>query len=179
MDFQVNSPFWQMQEPSWITTLANRNPVLYDERKRGEVVLGDSFHFFHTLRVRYSEIDGQKIVFNAHYLTYLDVAITEYFRTVLGENWTNESSEGFDIALVKSTLEYRKPARLDDVLSIGCKIKKMGNSSFTVEFQITKKGSDDILLQAEHIYVSFNAETGKSAPIPQRVRSLINRFENR
>lgn len=35
------------------------------------------YHFYHPLRVRYSEINGQKIVFNAHYLTYLDVAVTD------------------------------------------------------------------------------------------------------
>ncbi|MDP9458603.1 MAG: acyl-CoA thioesterase [Actinomycetota bacterium] len=42
----------------------------------------DAFPFAHTLRVRYSEIDGQKVAYNSHYLTYLDVAITEYFRSL-------------------------------------------------------------------------------------------------
>ncbi len=41
------------------------------------------YYFSHPIRVRYSEIDGQKIVFNAHYSTYIDVAVTEYFRTVI------------------------------------------------------------------------------------------------
>jgi len=40
------------------------------------------FNFLHTLRVRYAEIDGQSIVFNAHYLTYISVAILEYFRNL-------------------------------------------------------------------------------------------------
>jgi acyl-CoA thioester hydrolase len=40
----------------------------------------DAFRFFHPLRVRWAEVDPQSIVFNGHYLTYADVAITEYFR---------------------------------------------------------------------------------------------------
>ena len=40
------------------------------------------FKFSFPFRVRYSEVDGQKIVFNAHYLTYFDTAITEYFRAL-------------------------------------------------------------------------------------------------
>ena len=38
------------------------------------------FCFTHTFRVRYAEVDAQGIVFNAHYLTYFDCAITEYYR---------------------------------------------------------------------------------------------------
>ena len=41
-----------------------------------------SFKFFYTLRVRYAEVDAQGIVFNAHYLTYFDCAITEYYRAI-------------------------------------------------------------------------------------------------
>ena len=42
----------------------------------------DAFSFFHPLRVRWAEVDPQSIVFNGHYLTYADVAITEYFRAL-------------------------------------------------------------------------------------------------
>ena len=40
------------------------------------------YKFFHTLRVRYAEVDAQGIVFNSHYLTYFDCAITEYYRKI-------------------------------------------------------------------------------------------------
>jgi len=40
------------------------------------------FRFLHRLRVRWAEVDMQKIVFNAHYLMYFDVAVTEYWRTL-------------------------------------------------------------------------------------------------
>ena len=38
------------------------------------------YKFIYTFRVRYAEVDAQGIVFNAHYLTYFDCLITEYYR---------------------------------------------------------------------------------------------------
>lgn len=40
------------------------------------------FRFFHRLRVRWAEVDMQKIVFNAHYLMYFDTAIADYWRAL-------------------------------------------------------------------------------------------------
>ncbi|QDI90024.1 acyl-CoA thioesterase [Salicibibacter halophilus] len=136
-----------------------------------------SFRFSHELRVRYSEIDGQGIVFNAHYMTYLDVAMTEYFRTVLGENWLEKYKNTFDIALVKSTLEFQRPARLDEQLSIWCSVNHIGTSSFTAAFEITKKNDPAILLKAEQIHVNYDASEATSVPIPADVRSLMQQYE--
>lgn len=136
----------------------------------------NGFPFVHTLRVRYSEIDGQKIVYNAHYLTYIDLAITEYFRNL--EIQFVEAS-AFDIALVKATLEYKRPARLDDWLDIHVSVTRLGNSSFTGKFRISPHGRDgagDAHLEAEIIYVSVTEE-GRSTPIPDWVRERIAAVE--
>jgi acyl-CoA thioester hydrolase len=130
------------------------------------------FPFVHTLRVRYSEIDGQKIVYNAHYLTYLDLAITEYFRNI---GIAFVEAKEFDIALVKATLEYKRPARLDDWLDIHVSVPRLGNSSFTGRFRISphdRPGADDAHLEAENVYVSVTEE-GRSRPIPGWVRERI------
>ncbi|MCA3749603.1 MAG: acyl-CoA thioesterase [Rubrobacter sp.] len=140
--------------------------------------MGD-FPFAHTLRVRYSEIDGQKVVYNAHYLTYLDVAITEYFRN-LGIEFLDSSL--FDIALVRATLDFRRPARLDDLLDVWVSIPRLGNSSFTGRFRILPHGESSekrTVLDAEIVYVSFSAEEGRAVPIPGWVREKIESFEGR
>ncbi|WP_273847244.1 acyl-CoA thioesterase [Rubrobacter calidifluminis] len=133
------------------------------------------YRFMHTLRVRYSEIDGQKIVYNAHYLTYLDVAITEYFRG-LGITFTGASPD-FDIALVRAMLEFKRPARLDDLLDVRVGIKSFGRSSFVAGFQIVHHGGEDPVLEAEVVYVSYSQEEGRAVPVPGWVRSRIERFE--
>ncbi|WP_066321765.1 thioesterase family protein [Bacillus sp. FJAT-29814] len=135
----------------------------------------NDYRFSHRLKVRYSEIDGQKIVFNAHYLTYIDVAVTEYFLEGLKLDF---EAEDFDFVLAKSTLEYKNSARLNDWLTIWCKMSKIGNSSMTMNCMITKEGEEDPILLAEIIYVSYDAETKMSRPVPEFVRARIEAYES-
>ena len=57
------------------------------------------FKFFFPFRVRYSEIDGQKVVFNAHYLTYYDTAITEFFRVLRYDYAGQVKADGTGVSL--------------------------------------------------------------------------------
>ena len=135
------------------------------------------FSFVHTLRVRYAEIDGQKVVYNAHYLTYLDLAFTEYFRAI-GIQFVEASA--FDTALVKATLEYKRPARLDDLLDIHVSIPRLGNTSFTGRYRVSPHGHaarEEAHMEAEIVYVSVTEE-GRPTPIPGWVRERIAAIEN-
>ncbi|MGJ7913022.1 acyl-CoA thioesterase [Neobacillus sp. LXY-1] len=134
----------------------------------------DDFRFSHCLKVRYSEIDGQKIVFNAHYLTYIDVAVTEYFQEGLG---LDLNSSDFDFVLAKSTLEYKNSAHLNDWLNIWCKMSTVGTSSMVMNCMITREGEDTPILIAEIIYVSYDPETKTTRPVPKYVRNRIEEFE--
>jgi len=64
------------------------------------------FQFFYPFRVRYSEIDGQKVVFNAHYLTYFDTAITEYLRWLPIDYKQYIKETGCDFHTVRTLVEY-------------------------------------------------------------------------
>lgn len=136
----------------------------------------EGYPFTHTLRVRYAEIDGQKVVYNAHYLTYLDLAFTEYFRAI-GIQFVEASA--FDTALVKATLEYKRPARLDDLLDIHVSIPRLGNTSFTGRYRISpheRPGAEEAIMEAEIVYVSVT-EAGRPTPIPDWVRERIATVE--
>ncbi|TCJ16134.1 acyl-CoA thioesterase [Rubrobacter taiwanensis] len=139
--------------------------------------MAEPARFYHTLRVRYSEIDGQGIVFNSHYMTYCDVAITEYFRNlgilVVGD-------DAFEFALVRATLEFKRPARLDELLDVHVAVPRLGNKSFTARFEIyphEDKRPGSPYLEAEIIYVSYCVEEGRAIPVPDRVRERIERYE--
>ncbi|MGM0902812.1 MAG: acyl-CoA thioesterase [Bacillota bacterium] len=142
--------------------------------------MAEGFRFSHRLKVRYSEIDGQKIVFNAHYLTYLDVAVTEYFQEGLEMDVLSLAEQGeFDFVVAKTTLEYKGSARLNDWLNIWCRTSKIGNSSMTMEFQIIREGESTPLLEAGIIYVSYNPLTQLKQPVPGFVRERIEQFEGK
>jgi acyl-CoA thioester hydrolase len=135
------------------------------------------FRFFHTLRVRYSEIDGQGIVFNAHYMTYADVGIVEYFR-FLGLDIVELARDGvMDIALVKSTLNFKASAGFDDLLEIGVRVSRLGNSSFTVDFEMFKPSRDEPIVGVQSVYVNYNEATRSSAPLPDVFVSAVKKAE--
>ncbi|PLT33601.1 thioesterase family protein [Bacillus sp. V5-8f] len=138
----------------------------------------EGYRFSHRLKVRYSEIDGQKIVFNAHYLTYLDVAVSEYFQEGLQLDIAELAENGqFDFVLAKTTLEYKSPARLGEWLTIWCRMGKIGKTSMTMDFIITREGETAPLLLAEIIYVSYNPHTQSSELVPDFIRERIEQFE--
>lgn len=141
--------------------------------------MDDNYRFSHRIKVRYSEIDGQNIVFNAHYLTYLDIAVTEYFEEGLKLDLPKLSAnEEFDFALVKSTLEYKGSAHFGDWLNVWVRPKSIGRSSFTMCFKITRENDEELILLGEIVYVNYNSHTKSSAPVPDIIRENIEEFEN-
>ena len=133
------------------------------------------FRFFHRLRVRWAEVDMQKIVFNAHYLMYFDTAITDYWR-VLGLPYqeTMHQLDG-DLYVVKATVEFHASARADDQIEVAMKCSRIGNSSITFTGAIFR--GDDHLISSEIVYVFADPATQTSRPVPQALRGILNGFE--
>ena len=91
----------------------------------------DEFRFFHRLRVRWAEVDMQKIVFNAHYLMYFDTPIADYWRAMaMPYEESMQRLEG-DLYVKKATVEFNASARMDDALDVGMRCTRIGNSSMT------------------------------------------------
>ncbi len=86
----------------------------------------EQFWFFHPFRVRYSEIDGQGVVFNAHYLTYFDTTITEYFRALGYDQYADAKQTGEDYHVVKSLIEYKAPVRFDQEIDVCARVARIG-----------------------------------------------------
>lgn len=136
-----------------------------------------SFRFFHPFRVRYSEIDGQAVVYNAHYLTYFDTAIFEYYR-VIGYNQSAESKVlAEDWHVVRALVEYKAPLTYDLEFEVAVRVERMGSSSLTYTLAIFPQGADTLLATGEVVQVYTDQNTHKAIPIPDRVRALYVAFE--
>ena len=133
------------------------------------------FRFFHRLRVRWAEIDMQKIVFNGHYLTYLDTAITAYWGRVALPYETAFHILGGELYVKKATLEYHASALMDDDLSVGMKCSRLGKSSMVFEAGIFR--GDKLLISGELIYVFADPKTQTSKPIPEALRNILLIYE--
>src|SRR6186997_2840367 len=114
----------------------------------------EQFWFFHPFRVRYSEIDGQGVVFNAHYLTYFDTTITEYFRALGYDQFADAKVSGVDFHVVKSVIEYKAPILFDQELDVAARVARIGNSSLVFELGIFARAADSLFATGEIVWVN-------------------------
>jgi len=138
----------------------------------------DDFHFIHTLRVRYDEIDGQRIVYNGRYLSYMDIAQTEYFRTGVGLHiYDLADANVFDVATVHLELDYLRSFGLDDLVEIGVRCTAIGTTSLTFAFEMWKQGDPEPYFRATGVFVNFDPAQRAKRPVPANVRDAIARLE--
>ena len=135
------------------------------------------FKFSFPFRIRYSEIDGQGIVFNAHYLTFFDTAMTEYFRH-LGYDYTSEVQKtGMDFHTVKTLVEYASPIRMDEEIDVHVRAARLGRTSLSFQLEIHGHGKDDLRASGEVVWVNADQSTHKSAPLADSMVKLLTDFE--
>ena len=138
----------------------------------------NDFRFHHELRVRFAETDMQGIVFNGNYLTYYDVAWTEYFRA-LGFAWQDLIDLGADTVLARTEMEFKAPARFDDVLAVYTRVSRIGNTSLIFAFEIYKQGDERLIGAASSLYVCIDPRTLRPVRVPDALRSRIAEFEGK
>jgi len=134
-----------------------------------------AFRHLERLRVRWAEVDMQKIVFNGHYLMYFDTAVAGYWRAMaMPYHETMHALEG-DLYARKATVEYLASARYDDALEVGIRAGRIGNSS--IVFHAAVFLGERCLVHGELLYVFADPATQTSKPVPQKFRELLAAFE--
>jgi len=127
--------------------------------------------FRYYLRVRYIECDAQKVVFNSRYSEYVDVSINEFLRAA---GLLREFVQGdLDFQLVRKTVEWKAPARFDQVLELSIAVRRLGTTSFTVGTDFRIAGDERVIAAAETVYVLVDAKTLTKIPLPPHVRAAL------
>ena len=137
----------------------------------------EDYRCFHRLRVRWVEVDIQKIVFNAHYLMYFDTAMMDYWRALALPYETSMAALQGDIFVKKVSLEYHASAHLDDQLDVAIKCERIGTSSIVFKGDIFR--GRERLVSGDLVYVYADPVTQKSKPVPTSLRAVMLGFENR
>lgn len=132
-----------------------------------------SLPFRYTFRVRYGECDMQKVVFNARYGDYVDVAISEFIRAI-GYGAEMVSAE-LDFQLVKQTKEWKAPAHYDDVLEARVQVPRVGNTSFAIDCALHKAGQEAAIFGCETVYVLVDHATLSKMAVPDELRARLLR----
>ncbi len=124
--------------------------------------------FTHRVRVRYAEVDAQRVVFNAHWLTYFDEACTRFMESLgFRDLWVNE----FDAMLVKATIEWAGPAGFDDWVDIAVAPSRLGKKSFDLTYRA--QVGDRPVCTATITYVSIRPGENTSVETPAAVRAAL------
>jgi acyl-CoA thioester hydrolase len=123
-------------------------------------------------RVTYDEVDGQKIVFNSHYLKWCDHATYEFFRKGGFPPFLLEEI-GMDFVVRKATVEYNSPAFFDDTLTFIFSIEEIGNTSYEMKIRILNESDENVAdITIKHV----NVHSGKATPIPDEIREYLYSF---
>lgn len=123
------------------------------------------------IKVRYAEIDGQKVVFNSRYLEYADVAVTEFWAqagmatALAGERWESH--------VRRAEVDFLKPFLWGDSIDLWMRIEAIGNSSFTQRCEMTHADSGELHAVVTIVAVGVDLTNGRPLPHSPRVRAFL------
>lgn len=123
--------------------------------------------FTHTMRVRYAECDALGVVFNAHYLMYLDLTMTELFRVALG-GYRRLIENELDMVVADVHLRFHAPARFDEKIVLEATVAHIGTTSLITHHRILRDAQ--LLCVAEMVHVWVRRGAAEKTPIPDWAR---------
>lgn len=132
--------------------------------------LRDGCHHL-TVRVYYEDTDFTGIVYHANYLRYMERGRTNYLRLIGADQRAlfeaaQSEAPGFAFVVRSMTIDFLKPARMDDVLEILTEPEEVRGASLTLHQKVMRDG--EVLIEA-HVRVAF-ISGGKAKPIPKSLR---------
>ena len=130
-------------------------------------------NFFHELKVYYEDTDSGGVVYYANYLKFLERARTEALFSIGYSN--NKILQDFNsLIIVKScNIEYKKPAYLEDELTIRSFVKSITKTSFFMNQIITR--NNEVIVEAQ-IHSVFVNKDGKPKKIPEQIYSKFKPY---
>jgi acyl-CoA thioester hydrolase len=128
------------------------------------------------VRVRYAETDQMGVVYHSNYLNYLELGRVEWLRS-LGYSYAELEKKGVLLPVVHANLNYRFPARYDELIRVETEVSSIGKSSIEFSSQLYNE-NDALVLEGKIKLVCLNAETFKPISIPVDLRNLMGEVTN-
>ena len=135
------------------------------------------FAHSYRIRVRWSEVDPQAVVFNARYLDYADIAVTEYWRAIRAAGLWDTGP--FECHVAKAEVNFRKPIRADEELDLMARTSHFGTTSMTTLVEIHGADVEDIRASIELVAVHIDLSDHRPRPLPAIVRTALTSFDAR
>jgi len=133
-----------------------------------------NFKYKTPIHIRFSDMDAFGHVNNAIYLTYFEIARGNYWTNIIEWDW-----DEMGIILGRSEIDYRKPITLNDEIVCYVRTSRVGNSSFDVEYILSKvvDGHEEICTTGKTVCISYDYKLAKSMPIPDKQRKKMIAYD--
>jgi len=130
-------------------------------------------NFFHNIKVYYDDTDSGGVVYHANYLKFLERARTEALFSIGFSNKKIQKQFNSLIIVKSCNIEYKKPAHLEDELTIRSFVKSITKTSFFMNQIISK--ADDVIVKSQ-VHLVFINMNGKPVKIPDAIYSKFKPF---
>lgn len=121
------------------------------------------------VQMRFRDIDGMGHVNNAVYLSYLELARTQFYLRFANKRALGE----IDFILARVEIDFEWPAEFGDGLQVAVWPSRIGTSSFTLSYEIMEKKSGRVVARAKSVLVSYDYAARRSKPIPADFRKVL------
>jgi len=123
------------------------------------------------IRVRYSETDQMGVVYHGSYVPYFEIGRVEWLRKK-GISYKELEATGIALPIVSMHINYKKPARYDELLKVTTKLKSQNGVKIEFDCEIRNE-NDELLTTAHFILVFVDVNLGKPILPPDYVLELI------
>ena len=131
---------------------------------------------FSEVRVRYSETDQMGVVYHGNYLPYFEIGRVEWLRNQ-GISYKSMEQRGVALPIVSLTLNYRKSARYDDILTVKTTFKSQ--TSVKIEFDCEiRNEQNELLTTAGFVLVFVDMKTGRATAAPEYIKEILDKIED-
>jgi acyl-CoA thioester hydrolase len=133
----------------------------------------EGFRVVVPLRPRFRDTDAMGHVNNAVYLTYFEVARTEYWRALTG----SERYQSVPFILAHTTIDFRSPTLVHEALEVGIRVTRVGRSSFECVYRVEEATTRRLVCDGRSVQVIYDYAKGASYPVPDDLRARLHAFE--
>jgi len=123
------------------------------------------------IRVRYSETDQMGVVYHGSYVPYFEIGRVEWLRKK-GISYKELEATGIALPIVSMHINYKKPARYDELLKVTTKLKSQNGVKIEFDCEIRNE-NDELLTTAHFILVFVDVNLGKPILPPDYVLDLM------
>ena len=127
------------------------------------------------IRVRYSETDQMRVVYHGNYAQYFEAGRVEWLRNK-GISYKWMEGNGIMLPVVSLSINYKKPARYDELLTLKTILKKQTSVKIEFDYELFNE-EGELLTTGNSILVFVDMKTGRPIAPPTYLFELLNRIE--